>query len=69
MWLKRRDYKGRQRPVCSDLTDPLSREKLEDVGKVKNEKAAGQSGIIPVMIKTASRDDNKCNQCGERQCS
>lgn len=50
---------ARQRPVRSQMADLPTREELEDaIGKMKNGKAAGQSGILPEMIKAAICTDD-----------
>ena len=50
---------ARQRPLRPHMADTPSREKLERaIGKMKNGKAGGSSGIIlPEMVKAASCED------------
>ena len=52
----------RQRPVRSHMAEPPTVEELEEaISKLKSGKAAGQSGILPEMIRTASYDDDFLN--------
>ena len=49
--------KARQRPVRHQLAElPTMEELMQAIGKVKNGKAAGSSGILPEMIKEACSD-------------
>ena len=49
--------KARQRPVRHELAElPTMEELMKAIGKVKNGKAAGSSGILPEMIKEACSD-------------
>ena len=49
--------KARQRPVRHELAElPTMEELMKAIGKVKNRKAAGSSGILPEMIKEACSD-------------
>ena len=41
------------------MADPLSRDELEEaIGKMKSGKTAGQSSILPEMVKVLSYDDS-----------
>lgn len=49
---------ARQRPLRPHMADVPSREELEEaIGKLKNGKAGGSSGILPEMVKAASCED------------
>ena len=46
--------KARQRPTRSKMAEvPSEKELLSAVGKIKNGKSSGESGILPEMIKAA----------------
>ena len=48
-----------QRPERPHITEPPTAEELEEaISKLKCGQAAGQSGILPEMIKVASYDDD-----------
>ena len=52
----------RQRPLRSHMAEPPTVEELEEaISKLKSGKAAGQSGILPEMIRAASYDDDFLN--------
>ena len=45
---------ARQRPTRAEMADPPTSEELENaISKLRNGKAAGQSGILPEMVKAA----------------
>ena len=51
-----------QSPVRSHMIKPPTIGELEEaIGKLKSGKAAGQSGILPEMIRAASYDDDFLN--------
>ena len=46
--------KVRQRQVRTDMAEPPSKEELESaLGKLKNGRAGGESGILPEILKAA----------------
>ena len=54
--------KTRQQPTKHQMAELPSREKLTDaVGKLRNGKAAGKSGILPEMVKAGCCNDNLLN--------
>ena len=54
--------KVRQRPVRSHMAKPPTVEELDEaINKLKSRKAAGQTSILPEMIRGASYDDDFLN--------
>ena len=50
---------AKQRPVKAEMAEaPAKEELLDAVAKLRNGKAAGESGILPEMVEAACCDEN-----------